>query len=394
MTKLLYIYESYEPTNAEFYNLILHAKNYAEFEVISKECMKITPEDLQWCDVIISVRSTSEYEWRLAKYAKSLGKYWALMIDDDFLSLRANYGKDGQGYRPKKKKCLLKILQYVDCLVVVNDLLGQKYIRLCNTDRYILTNTSFDISHMESPHLNSEKVKIVYYVNDGTQEMFDLYLRTIFPKLCAKYADKIELYFMAVKPNMDEYEGKLKYYYVPHMSYEAFLTYMREQHFDIGLAPLDDRGFSKYKYFNKYVEYTRAGIAGIYTDCALYRQVIQSDYNGILCDNSAESWIMAIEKLVDNPDIRIRIAENAQKYASENFGQEEVTRKFLQNFPEMASYKAPEKNVSQFKFGIIRIHYYFFTVGGWMYTIWSCIRNGNIKSLIPRFRSKILKRSN
>lgn len=26
MTKLLYIYESYEPTNAEFYNLILHAK--------------------------------------------------------------------------------------------------------------------------------------------------------------------------------------------------------------------------------------------------------------------------------------------------------------------------------------------------------------------------------
>lgn len=103
MTKLLYIYESYEPTNAEFYNLILHAKNYAEFEVISKECMKITPEDLQWCDVIISVRSTSEYEWRLAKYAKSLGKYWALMIDDDFLSLRANYGKDGQGYRPKKR---------------------------------------------------------------------------------------------------------------------------------------------------------------------------------------------------------------------------------------------------------------------------------------------------
>ena len=46
-------------------------------------------------------------------------------MDDDFLGLNNEYGKDGEGYWSLRQKYLKKILQYIDCLLVVNPLLAQ-----------------------------------------------------------------------------------------------------------------------------------------------------------------------------------------------------------------------------------------------------------------------------
>lgn len=391
MNNVLLLYESYEPTNAEVYKLLKLAEDKNAINLRKCVCTKVCAEDIDWCDLVLSVRSTSALEWRLAKYAKKLGKYWVLMLDDDFLSLDGSYGKDGQGYRNEKKTSLKRMLQYTDCLLAVNKLLAEKYAKIGNIPKYVLTNTPFDCSKFVTPGNDNEKTKLVFYVNDGTQLMFNQYLLPIFPKLCEDYSDKVAIYFLAVKPDLREYEDKLEIHYVPHMSFEDFLVYIANEHFDIGLAPLDEEGFSKYKYFNKYVEYTRAGIAGIYTDCSLYRQVIEPGFNGLLCKNSVDSWMNSISQLINNPQQRIRIAENAQQYAKDNFNNENVIHKLLHDIPELGNFHSPDRKASAIKIRLIKTHYWAFRIRGWIYTAYSCIRSGNTKSLVNRVMSRLRK---
>ena len=223
--------------------------------------------------------------------------------------------------------------------------------------------------------------------------MFDQYLKPLFPKLCEDFAEQVAVYFLAVRPDLKEYEDRLEIHYVPHLPFEDFLEYIANEHFDIGLAPLDEDGFFKYKYFNKYIEYTRAGIAGIYTDCPLYRQVVESGYNGILCSNSVESWMQAVSRLVNSPKQRIEIAENAQQYAMEHFHGDRVVDKLLYDLPELGNYNAPDSKSSSLKIFLIKVHYWRFRIRGWFYTAYSCIRSGNTKLLLKRIISRLSRKN-
>lgn len=389
MTNVLLIYESLEPTNQELYKLLSYLSDNRVFSLRRKACMEISKHDIDWCDIVISVRSTSDYESRLSKYAKKLSKFWITALDDDFLSLGDNYGCDIKGYSNERKEQLKKVLGNSNCLLTGNKLLAEKYTYIGNIPRYAMINTPVDCSSMIVPKNNNGKVKIVYYVNDGTRNMFDLYIRPVFERLCELYRDKVALYFLAVHPDLSEYEDKLEIHYVSHMNFDAFLKYIAEARFDIGLAPLDNNGFSRYKYFNKYIEYTRAGIVGIYSDCPLYRQVIVDGYNGLLCDNIADEWICAIEKLINDSELRVKMASNAQCYAKDNFDVKNITQKLLKDVPELYSYKAPSVHVFGLKVLSFRVHYWCFRFRGWMRTIYSCAKTGNIKALFRRIKKKM-----
>lgn len=388
MTNVLLMYETVEPTNQELYKILSYLSDNGFFSLRKKVCLEIDNYDVTWCDVIISVRSTSDYESRLSKYARKLSKFWIIALDDDFLSLGDDYGRDIRGYSNERKELLKKVLSHSDCLLTGNKLIVEKYTKIGNIPKYAMINTPVDCSSMIAPRINNGKVKIVYYVNDGTRNMFDLYIRPVILRLSELYGDRVALYFLAVHPDLSEYEDKLEIHYVPHMSFDAFLKYIADAHFDIGLAPLDDNGFSRYKYFNKYIEYTRAGIVGIYSDCPLYRQVIVDGFNGLLCNNSIDEWFYVLERLITEPELRAKMANNAQNYAKENFNLKKITQKLVHDVPELCSYKAPVVHVSMFTIISFRVHYWCFRFRGWIRTIYSCVRTGNMKALFRRIKEK------
>ncbi len=389
MTNLLMTFESYEPTNQEAYKLFSEMSSKGFFSLRNKRCIEVSRDDLEWCDVVLSIRSTSSLEASLAKYAKKLGKYWILLLDDDFFSLGKDYGQDGQGYREEKKRCLSKVLRYTDCLMASNQNLIEKYSKYGNIKRTYKVETAVDIDHMVSPQEAGSKVKIIYYVNDGTTAMIDKYLRSVFYKLAEIYAGKISLYFIAVHPNLHDLDAKLDIHYVPHMNYEDFLKYIADQHFDIGLAPLDDIGFSKFKYINKFIEYTRAGVAGVYSDCELYKSVIQTGQSGVICENTVDGWVNAISQLVDDTNYKVQIAKGAQNYAREHMSKEAVSKSVLEAIPEFAEYKSPPGKVNIFIIYWFRFRYWLFRIRGWIFTVYSCVRSGNIKGLVRRINRKL-----
>lgn len=396
MTHVLIIYEAVEPGNIETRRVfkLLDAKDilHSRGVLASHVCI----EDLQWSDVLIFVRSTSSIERDLAMLAKKLGKFVILSIDDDFLSLGSSYGTDGSGYRIVRHKCLKEILKVVDCLLTVNELLAKKYIEYCSTDRYVITNTIVEKEEIY-PALqdgsSKDKIKLAIYVNDGSQGLFNNILRPALCLLTKNYKEKIALYLMALRPDMSELEESFEIHFVPHMPYKDFKHFLGTEGFDIGLAPLTDTGFSKYKYFNKYIEYTLAGIPAIYSDCPLYRLVIRDHYNGILTNNSPEGWCQAISSLIEDSVQRKAIIDNAQKHLYDNFEADKVICKLVEDIPELSNHKANGIVVHflALRLVLIKIDYSAFRVRGWIGTAYSMLRKGNVKAFGVRFKKRILK---
>ena len=396
MTHVLIIYEQVEPANIEIRRMLklLDAKDILHSRSVQASHVSIS--DLQWSDVLFFVRSTSSIERDLAVLAKKMGKFIVLSIDDDFLSLGSSYGADGSGYRIARHKCLKQILMVVDCLLTVNELLAQKYIDYCLTDRYVVTNTIVEREEI-FPTLQDgsvkDKTKLAIYVNDGSQDIFNDILRPALRLLAKQYQGKIALYLMALRPDMSEFEKSFDIHLVPHMPYKDFKYYLGTEGFDIGLAPLTDTGFSKYKYFNKYIEYTLAGIPAIYSDCPLYRLVVKDQYNGVLTNNSPEEWCHAIISLVENSRQRKTIIDNAQKHLYYNLEADKVINKLIEDIPELSNYRTKDTvlHFLSLKMVLIKLNYCVFRVRGWFGTAYSMLRKGNVKAFVDRFKKRILK---
>lgn len=90
------------------------------------------------------------------------------------------------------------------------------------------------------------------------------------------------------------------------------------QNFDIGLAPLVDNLFNRCKSAIKYFEYSMVGVPTIASNIPPYSDVISNEVDGILVDSENE-WIEAIQRLLDNPALRKRIASNAYENVYQNY---------------------------------------------------------------------------
>ena len=393
MTHVLIVYETIEPCNIETIRVfkLLEGKDLLSCRGVLASHVKI--DDLVWSDVLVFVRSTSSIERDIAMLAKKMGKFVILSLDDDFLSLGKSYGADGSGYRSARHMCLRSILKTIDCLVTVNELLAKKYIEYCTTGRYVITNTIVEKEEFYPTAQNGksrDRIKIAVYVNDGTQGIFNQILRPALRLLFGNYKNRISLYLMALKPDMSEFESSFDITFVPHLPYKEFKRFLGTEGLDIGLAPLVDEGFSKYKYFNKFIEYTLAGIPAIYSDCPLYRLVIKDDYNGILTKNGAEDWYDAISKMIDDAILRKNIIENAQKYLYDNFESDQVLNRFVTNIPELTNYKTIKTPISALRsrLYIIKLKYFIFRVRGWFSTGLTLLRKGNVYAIKERLKDR------
>lgn len=397
MTNLLIIHLGLAPCVIEtirFYNTL---QNNGELNVRSLHAEHISCQDILWCDLAVFVRSSSTIELHLMKLLQKHGKFIILVLDDDLLSLDDSYGKDGEGVWKPRQKVLLNTLYHVDCLIAVNEKLAEKYSKLGNISRCVLMNTMVENDEFFPDRQlgeNRETVKMVIYVNDGTTGMFDLLIKPVLPKLTNRYPKQLELYLMALCPNLDAISDDIKIIYVPHLPYREFKKYMGTEYFDIGLAPLLDTGFSIYKYFNKYIEYTLAGIPAIYSDCTLYRKVIKDGENGLLCQNTVDGWYDAICKMIESPSLRKQLIINAQNHLFINFGCESNIEHLKKELPQICNYKAPKVEIKWLLIKLLYFKWYYraFRLAGWCYMFKTYIKKRKFYALYKRFKSHFLNK--
>ena len=74
--------------------------------------------------------------------------------------------------------------------------------------------------------------------------------------------------------------------------------------------------FHACKHYNKYIEYTAAGIVGVYSKTEPYIRLLKSNTPGArFCENTTEAWIEAISRWLDAPEDLERARRSLYSYA-------------------------------------------------------------------------------
>lgn len=92
----------------------------------------------------------------------------------------------------------------------------------------------------------------------------------------------------------------------------AFAQMMQRSGFDFALAPLKDNDFNRAKSDLKFLEYGALGIPCLFSNVHPYADSVVHGHNGfIVSPDTSEAWYEAIVTMLNHPDERRRMADNA-----------------------------------------------------------------------------------
>lgn len=306
-----------------------------------KSVKEITSDDLNWCDVYLSIRPISIYSLELARKVKGAGAFYMVLFDDDLMNTDAN---PSRRWRVKYARACLEL---ADVVIGPNPVLVEEYAHFTKTKRCAVVNYTVMEGDILPIETSGKTVKIVYAAGRDHAHFFSKYIKPVMNFFLKNNYERVDITFIGVEPELEGIEHKECFHFVPNMPYEKYSQYMRENRFDLGLAPLSDKPFENRKYFMKFIEYTKYGIMGLYSNCMPYTLVVQDKVNGLLIDNDPVCWLNALQDCVNNVEIVKRYAENAQQQLKREFTVDSAVKVYQSLLPEIENYrKSPGKTVS------------------------------------------------
>lgn len=307
-----------------------------------RNTIEITKADIVWCDVFICVRGCELSSLRLMQTAKKAGRFLIYFLDDDLLDIpnedpSANYFKD---YRIGMQ--LTRMIKLCDVLWAVNKEIINKYKIFVGRIALLCVPAKI----LRQPPTPSSILHVLYAGSVGHSNLAREILAPVVCRLLKEYPTQVDFTFIGADPGLRHTKG-VKYY--PYFDdYEKYQKVVLSGGFSVGLAPIYDTPFYNCKYYNKFIEYSSCGIAGVYSDCKLYQQVIQPGTNGVLCKNNTESWYQAIEGFVKMPKRAKEMALHASELIQNKFSYAAISESLKSQIPEIVSFQAPlvlEKDV-------------------------------------------------
>lgn len=331
---------SFRLTRLFFYSLKAHSK----IGLRVKLTRYITPSDLDWCDIFISLRGYNRLNEYLAEQAVKHGKYLILCLDDDLLNV--SFPDVNKKIDKENKRALENIIRLSNCLLVSNPYLGEKYAD--EGRKYCVVNTIVTKNEIIKPKRHeSDKIKIVYAANTGHKIFYDKYILPAMGKLYERYGNKLSYCFIG--PEIEVEDPRIDVVRYKSMEYDAYNRYMMTHRFDIGVAPLFDDEVCRCKYFNKYIEYSKYGICGLYSDVSPYNLIVKDGINGGLANNTVESWYKVLCEFIDSKELRENSIANAQRQIEEEHNASYILGKLVNDLPQLISYVSSGGKIKKMK---------------------------------------------
>ena len=292
---------------------------------------EITCADIKWCDTYFAIRPDTPMSVDFAKSAKQAKKFYVTLFDDDLLNI--------PGALQWRIKCTRECIEMSDVVVSTNPTLAGEYGAISGSKRYVVLNTPVDESEYMPTHNIQSIIRFVYAAGRDHELFFEHQIKPILKEFLDIYSTRVHFTFIGVKPDLKDVGYRECFTYEELMSLSEYNQYMRRNQFDVGVAPLDNNRFSNRKYFNKYIEYSKVGIMGIYSNCEPFTYIVMHKQNGLLVKNKPEAWLETMRYVVENKPFVEECAERAQKYLKEHFSTEKVASVFLNQIPEFENFK-------------------------------------------------------
>jgi processive 1,2-diacylglycerol beta-glucosyltransferase len=160
---------------------------------------------------------------------------------------------------------------------------------------------------------------IIGYMGGHTHQPDLALIVPVIEQLSRQYAGRLEFIFWGSQPPKElSAFPSVHWHDEITWNYQDFAAYFQAQHADILVAPLADNQFNRCKSPIKYLEYGALGAPGIYSRVEPYSSMITQGINGFLA-STADEWLEALVRLVENPALRQSIAANATEHINSNW---------------------------------------------------------------------------
>lgn len=377
---ILIITEIYSQSAQMTYEAFKSFEQYGNFLCQIKFIKDVTPNDIENCDIVIAIRSVDSLSTNIAKICKKYHRLHLLTLDDNlFLHSR----KDRLMHLRQEE--LKKVLSITDGVIVSNKLFGEFLVENFHIQKWGICDTAVQkelITEYKKTNLNKDTIKIVYYSSDGSSTYFRSIFDQLIERLDVEIKKKIEIYCIGIS-DLSYSAKNIVFIPVPHLSLDDFRKYLANGDFDFGLAPIHEPdGFAEYKYFNKFMEFSKAGIPGIYSDVPPNNFVVKDHHNGILCKNNADEWLNAMVSLSTDCKLRNSLIENAQTTLKNQFSVKSIYSQVISSFPELNTYHAPHVKVEDWH--IETVKYNFFKFEEKISSVSEYLKKGGVKAVIDR----------
>lgn len=303
----------------------------------------IKGKDLEWSDILVTVRGCDPLTRRTVKKAKDAGRKILYYLDDDLLhipeeSLVSDYYRDTVVI-----SCMHEILEMCDCLWSSNQRIIERYYPLTNDAKCMRTDVPKSIPWEIKPDRGRcRPVKILYAGSTDHTSLVQEILVPVLEKISEVYKDQVDITILGACPQIKDSRIHL----IPYIeSYDRYQKTVQQGGFAIGLAPGRTDDYYACKYVNKFVEYTSIGATAVYTNAEPYTQVIVNEENGILCDNTFDGWYTAITRLIDCPELLDRCTQSALQLLRTEYEPQSVACKTEQQYPLLCTFKAPNAHI-------------------------------------------------
>lgn len=277
----------------------------------------IPAHHLKGTDLAIFCRNTEPRYAPIFQYLQENSIPYIYDLDDNLFDIPLSNELGGYHRSPHRLKMLETYLQQAALVRVYSPVVYERVAALGARVELVKAPLDWTLIQPRQPH---QKIRIVYVTSRRQDTLADIFAPAL-RQVLQRYPDRVEVTFCGALP-----EGFAGQANVHHMlfepNYDAFMRKFSARSFDIGLAPLIDDDFHRSKTNNKFREYAACGIAGIYSNVSVYREVVDGEL-GLMVSNTPEQWANALVRLIEDCELRSRIVHQAQQYARQNYSLEE-----------------------------------------------------------------------
>ncbi len=260
--------------------------------------------EISWADIVFFVRTDGWLSQYLTKKCRESGRPAVYVLDDDLLNITSS-SQSSKYYSEKSiKNSILSSIN--NCQVFASPSIKLISMYGSEHERVIKVIEPSLCVIEEKPE--NERIKIGFAGSADRGHDIDNILAETLRIIKDKYGDKISIEFFGTETQIAKDLGSTTYPYLD--TYEEYREMMRKLNWDIGLAPMPKTDFHSCKHYNKLVEYSGYGIAGVYSNVEPYTYAVKDRVNGVCAENTTESWVAAISLLIEDDALRREIAEN------------------------------------------------------------------------------------
>ena len=285
------------------------------------------PLDVTKADLVIFSRTRSDNACRLMDCCRRSGVPAVYMLDDNWFAIGKEWKEYADVFTPKAKtyENFLYCLTQADHVLTYNPILAGD-LRPYSRNLEVLP-VNVKLSLFPPAERRTDRRLRVGYVGSPRR------IEAPFEALAslAKERDDFDVFVMGLTlPNaLSSLPAERLVYCKYVFGYSRYAAALCEAMPDVLLAPVENTRSDASRCPNKYLEITASGAAGVYSNLAPYIGYVKDRENGLLAESDSESWKGAVAFLLDNPDCRAAVIENAQSDVRARFDTPVVLPRFL-----------------------------------------------------------------